>query len=65
MTQITSMTGYRKNDMALNGFNQKVEVLDVSRGEIVFVYEKDCTAHTMSEDEFDMLFTKVGYEKEE
>lgn len=60
-----SMTGFKKNDVAVNDFNQKVRVVDISREEIVFVYEQDCKVHTMSEDEFDMLFTKVNYGKEE
>ncbi len=62
---MTSTTGFYPKDIAVNGFNQKVEVIDVSRGEIVFEWLDENRVDTMSEDEFDAIFKKVGNGKEE
>ena len=60
---MTSITGFYPKDIAVNGFDQKVEVIDVSRGEIVFSWIDEHKVDTMQEDEFDMLFKKIDYEK--
>lgn len=60
---MTSITGFYPKDIAVNGFDQKVEVIDVSRGEIVFSWIDEYKVDTMQEDEFDMIFKKVDYEK--
>lgn len=60
---MTSITGFYPKDIAVNGFDQKVEVIDISRGEIVFSWIDEYKVDTMQEDEFDMIFKKVDYEK--
>lgn len=57
--KIKSLTGYAKNDIAQNGFGQKVEVYDVSKGEIAFMWIDAGKAEVMQEDEFDEIFVKV------
>lgn len=62
---MTSITGFYPKDLAVNDFDQMVEVIDVSRGEIVFEWIDANKVDTLSEDEFDMLFTKVRDGKKE
>lgn len=58
MSSIQSMTGFKKDDIAVNDFSQKVKVTDISRGEIVFEWIGQDSTDTMKEDEFDKIFTK-------
>lgn len=61
---ITSLTGFKKGDIAQNGFGQQVEVYDISRGEIAFMWVDAGKADVMQEDEFDAIFKKVNNEQE-
>ena len=56
---IKSLTGFNKGDEAVNGFNQKVKVVDISRGKIVFEWLDAHKVDALGEDEFDALFKKV------
>ena len=58
------MTGFNNGDEAINGFNQKVKIIDVCRGEIVFEWLDAHKVETLNEDEFDAIFTKVNCEQE-
>ena len=57
---IQSMTGFESGDEAINGFNQKVKIVDVSRGEIVFEWLDAHKVETLDEDEFDAIFTNTS-----
>lgn len=57
---IQSLTGFKKGDIAQNGFGQKVEVFDISNGEIAFMWLDAGKADVMLEDEFDAIFTKLN-----
>lgn len=61
---IQSMTGFENGDEAINGFNQKVKIVDACRGKIVFEWLDTHKVETLDEDEFDAIFTKVNYEQE-
>lgn len=57
-SNIKSLTGYAKGDFAQNGFGQQVEVYDVCKGNIAFMWVDAGKAEVMQEDEFDAIFTK-------
>ena len=57
---IQSMTGFESGDEAVNGFNQKVKIIDACRGEIVFEWIGENKVDTVDEDEFDAIFKKIN-----
>ncbi len=56
---MSSITGFKRNDIAVNDFNQKVKIVDISRCEIVFAWIDEDKVDVLSEDEFDRLFRKI------
>ena len=61
---IQSMTGFESGDEAINGFEQKVKIIDACRGKIVFEWIGENKIDTLDEDEFDAIFDYIEHLEE-
>lgn len=61
---MTSITGFKKGDIAKNAFEQKVIIHDISKCEIVFEWIDAGKVEVLNEDEFDAIFKKANDEQE-
>ena len=54
------MTGFESGDEAVDGFEQKVKIIDACSGKIVFEWVDEYKVETLDEDEFDAIFKKIN-----